>query len=365
MDATAAAHLLVDSIGILPVERAGLLRVVKDCDRLAGWVESQRLQAVASLDRLSDVSASHEVAAAGRTSRYEGERVVERPNAVGAMPELGEALSNGDVNVRHIDAAANVLKRAEPQQRARLVASSKQWARAASSMSVGRFQQFAEKELRNAQGGDGIARFEQQRRDARLKMWTDPATGMVMGRFALDPENGAALMSAVRNAVEALFHAQQPDTCPTDPFERHEHLQALALMSLVRGGGSVSGRPEVIVVIDHETLCNGLHADSRVEASDDVDLPVETVRRKACEGEIIPVVLGSEGEALDVDLPVSVGNGGAAAGAASHVPHLLDSRVRPVVRQVHGASPSPVGARWSDRPHQPATHVQSAPPRPA
>lgn len=299
MNATAAHHL-VDSIGTLPSDRVGLLQVVKDCHRLAGWVEVQRLQAVAALDRLVDVSASHEVAAAARTSRYEGERVVERSNVVGSMPELGEALSNGAVNVRHLDAAANVLGRAEPQERAQLASRSKQWARAASSLSVGEFQRFAEKELRDVQGDDGVARFEQQRRDARLKMWNDPATGMVMGRFALDPENGAALMSAVRGAVEALFHDRQPDTCPTDPFERQEHLQALALMSLIRGEGSGLGRPEVIVVVDVETLRNGLHAESRVETADGVDLPVETVRRKACEGDIIPVVLGSDGEALDV-----------------------------------------------------------------
>lgn len=299
MDGTTAHHL-VDSIGTLPNERAGLLRVVKDCHRLTSWVEAQRLQAVAALDRLADVSASHEVAAAGRTSRYEGERVVERSSVVGSMPELGAALAEGAVNVRHVDAAASVLRRAEPAQRARLAARSQQWARAASSLSVGEFQRFAEKELRDVQGDDGVARFEQQRRDARLKMWTDPATGMVMGRFALDPENGAALMSAVRNRVEALFHDRQPDTCLTDPFERQEHLQALALMSLIRGEGSSVGRPEIIVVVDYETMRSGLHAQSRVEATDDVQVPVETVRRKACEGEIIPVVLGSEGEALDV-----------------------------------------------------------------
>ena len=66
MDAT-AAHLLVDSIGSMPAERAGLLRVVKDCHRLASWVEAQRLAAVAALaedgsvtgERVADAAKTH------------------------------------------------------------------------------------------------------------------------------------------------------------------------------------------------------------------------------------------------------------------------------------------------------------------
>jgi len=299
MDAT-SAHLLVDSIGLLPGERAGLLRVVKDCHRLASWVEAQRLAAVVALASDGERSPASDVADAAKTSRFEGDRVVQRAHAAGLMPQLAQALSDGKVNTRHLDAAANVLRRAKPEQRERLAQRSKQWGRAASSMSVGEFHRFAESELRDVQADDGVERFEQQRRDARLKIWKDEATGMVMGRFAFDPENGAVLMGAVRATVEAMFHDRQPDTCPTDPMDRQEHLQALALMALIRGEGSAAGRPEVIVVIDYETLVNGMSGSSTVRVSDDVDLPVDTVRRMGCDGEIVPVVLGSEGEVLDV-----------------------------------------------------------------
>ena len=310
------AHLLVDSIGFVPVVpvvpvvsgapgvREGLLRVVKDCHLLACWVEAHRLAAVAALaDADTDGgvrSPAADVADAARTSRFEGDRVVQRAQATGLMPQLADALADGKVNVRHLDAAANVLRRAKPEQRDRLVQRSKQWGRAATSMSVGEFQRFAESELRDVQADDGVERFEQQRRDARLKIWTDEATGMVMGRFALDPHNGAVLCGAVRNMVEALFHDRQPDTCPTDALDRQEHLQALALMALIRGEGTGVGRPEVIVVIDYETLVNGLRGSSTVRVSDGVVVPVETVRRMGCDGEIIPVVLGTEGEVLDV-----------------------------------------------------------------
>ena len=51
---------------------------------------------------------------------------------------------------------------------------------------------------------------------------------------------------------------------------------------------------------DLETLRNGLHANSVCETEDGTPLPVEVVRRLACEADIIPVVLGSHGEALAV-----------------------------------------------------------------
>ncbi len=38
----------------------------------------------------------------------------------------------------------------------------------------------------------------------------------------------ATVMGAVRNMVESMFHDRQPETCPTDPIDRQERLQALA-----------------------------------------------------------------------------------------------------------------------------------------
>ncbi len=77
-----AAHLLVDSIELLPSDRAGLLRVVKDCHRLASWVEAQRLAAVAALAADGTRSPAGDVADAAKTSRFEGDRVVQRKQRV-------------------------------------------------------------------------------------------------------------------------------------------------------------------------------------------------------------------------------------------------------------------------------------------
>jgi hypothetical protein len=55
----------------------------------------------------------------------------------------------------------------------------------------------------------------------------------------------------------------------------------------------------VIVVIDLDTLVDGLHRRSICETVDGVALPPSTVRRLSCEANVIPVVLDGDGEALD------------------------------------------------------------------
>ncbi len=57
---------------------------------------------------------------------------------------------------------------------------------------------------------------------------------------------------------------------------------------------------EVSLLIDLTTLVDGLHANSVCETEDGRALPVSTVRRLCCDAEIIPIVLGGNGEALDV-----------------------------------------------------------------
>ncbi len=230
---------------------------------------------MSALEALADFLLQHDVAKASRSSLQEGNQVSQRAAASKLMPELGKALAEGDINVKHLDAAAGVLGGAKPEQKAELAKRSSQWAKAATNLSIGDFRRFADKELKALEADDGLERLERQKRDCRLSTWTDPATGMVCGRFRLDPEAGGRLLGKVRNTVEAMFHDTQPDTCPIDPIERQHHLQALALMALIDGQGVAGGRPEVCVVIELDTLRSRIRDHSTFYVSDDVDLPVD------------------------------------------------------------------------------------------
>ena len=58
-------------------------------------------------------------------------------------------------------------------------------------------------------------------------------------------------------------------------------------------------RCEMVVIIDLHTLLHGLHERSIISNGHNVELPVESYRRMACNASIIPVVLDGDGVALD------------------------------------------------------------------
>ena len=106
-----------------------------------------------------------------------------------------------------------------------------------------------------------------------------------------------------------------PTPAPPIPTLKQDHLCALALLALVNGqpqrqgqgqGGDgqpapAAGNPDLIVVVDEQTLRNGISSSSTIDLGGaEAFLPVETLRRIACLANIIPVVLNSDGVAVDL-----------------------------------------------------------------
>ena len=65
-------------------------------------------------------------------------------------------------------------------------------------------------------------------------------------------------------------------------------------------GSNREPRAEVVVHVDLATLKDGLHGHSTCRTEFGQDLSAETVRRLACEAEIIPVVLDGRSVPIDV-----------------------------------------------------------------
>jgi len=181
-----------------------------------------------------------------------------------------------------------------------------------------RFRRLVAAEVNRRRERDGVDRLSKQRRSTSLTHWVDDA-GMVNLRARYDPERGQRLLNRIRLQREAIVAAgREPADCPEGDL-RWEHLSAVALYDLtavgcveaVSGaaaaagpfGGSESGAnpwaTELVVVIDEASLRSGLHSASRVDAGP-VDLPIETVRRLACDAGILPVVLGGDSVVLDM-----------------------------------------------------------------
>jgi Domain of unknown function (DUF222) len=283
-------------------ERPRLEEILRDCARVTSFVESVRLRAITCLDALPNTSPIENedlVVHTSRGTRRQAQAAQKRATTVAEMPALANALESGQVGSAHVDAVAQTLSRMEPSDRSKLAAESDWVAEIATRLTPEQLSKKLQQRVRELSADDGIATLERQRRAAFLRHWTDKDTGMVCLYGQFDPESGAKLVGRVRNAVEALFHDRVPDTCPLDE-RKQDHLRALALVKLAEGEAAGSGRPELTVVIDLQTLLDGAHAKSRIDVSSGVTLPVETIRRMACYADIIPAVLGANGVVLDL-----------------------------------------------------------------
>jgi hypothetical protein len=116
------------------------------------------------------------------------------------------------------------------------------------------------------------------------------------------------LVGRLQSAVQTLFNAGEGRDASGTSSDKPAHLNALALVALVCDSAnsnvvSITGagtRTDVSVVVDIDTLRRGLHEKSVISTGTDISLPVETVRRLACEARIIPVVMSSTGVVLDM-----------------------------------------------------------------
>ncbi len=316
-------------------DRAAVESLLADAARVQGVVDAIRAAGARRLEVLAEATGALDpeavVGDAGRTSRREASRTIQRGRVTESVPQLGSAMADGEVSASHLDAVANALARLDPDQRTRLAADGDWIATIAARCTPEELSRALTRRVRQLGVDDGVARFERQRRAATLRYWVDQISGMMCIHGELDPESGARLVAAIQRNVERLFHAATPDTCPDDE-RKPGHLRALALSDLVAGGrhatsGSASSGsgssgpgspasastssagsspsmgsmgPEFIVVIDLATMLRGLHGSSRVEITGGVDLPVETLRRLACTASIIPVVLDGAGVTVDV-----------------------------------------------------------------
>lgn len=295
-------------------------KLIAAASKVSSLTEAVRLKGLGRLDDLSKApgasgpEADDLFAEASRASGRSARRAMQRARTVREAPQLGEALQEGAVSPDHVDVVTDALSKLNPAERA-LLAGEHEWiagiARKTSPEGLARALRTRVRELR-AGTEDDLARLERQRRASTMKHWVNTDTGMVCLYGEFDPELGALITAAIDGRVNHMFHSGElPDTCPTDPLDRQRHLQALATANLIcrhthtgtsdgSGGAADDAGIEMIVVIDLDTLQNGLHRQTRVEIPGGIELPIETLRRWACLAEIIPVVMGSDGVARDV-----------------------------------------------------------------
>jgi hypothetical protein len=243
------------------------------------------------------------VAHGGLTSR-EAREVVSRGLVTEAAPEMGAVLAAGDTTAAHVDALGRGLKIAGAERDAFLT-HLPELVEASTTMTASQFDQLVKETAKSVVTDDGLSTFERQKRETYFKMRIE-ADGCLSVSGKFDPISASILKSKIGRFVEAMFHSGDKEV-PVEVMpwiEPNDHRQAQALIALVNGASEsvsdVSARAEIVVHVDLETLQHGLHAGGTCRTALGADLPVETVRRLACEAEILPVVLDGRSVPIDV-----------------------------------------------------------------
>ena len=280
---------------------------------LRSWVESCVVAVTQRLNELAQVSPGifpeQIVADATRITLNQALQPFRRADAVELLPHFGAALAAGAVNVDHLDVLARSVGGLDAAARQRLAGRGEYLVEVAARTTSAEFGRTLRTEIRRAQIDDGIDRLQRQRRNTRLRSWVDRETGMWCLRGEFDPESGALLDRRLRNTVEALFHDATPDTCPTDPLEKQQHLRALALVALTEGKRhGREGAIDMSILVDAATLAEGLHEHSVIDCELPIELPVETLRRMACCADITPVIVGADGVRLELGRTTRLAN---------------------------------------------------------
>jgi len=243
------------------------------------------------------------VAHGGLTSR-EAREVVSRGLVTEAAPAMASVLAAGNTTAAHVDALGRGLKIAGAERDAFLT-HLPELVEASTTMSASEFSHLVTETAKSVVTDDGLSTFERQKREMFFKMRNE-ADGCLSVSGKFDPISASILKSKIGRFVEGMFHSGDKEV-PVEVMpwiEPNDHRQAQALIALVNGASDtasdVSARAEIVVHVDLETLKHGLHAGGTCRTALGADLPVETVRRLACEAEILPVVLDGRSVPIDV-----------------------------------------------------------------
>ena len=202
--------------------------------------------------------AEGEHARATNSSSRKSAKARKRADAAEAIPQLDEALSEGETTAEHVDVVADVLAGLSPADRARVAGMGDEIRAKATQVGESEFRRWLQMMVRRLRQDDAVARLARQKGACRANWWLDQE-GMWNLRGRFDAETGARLQGRLRGATEVLAQGPLPEGAPDDPLERHQWLQAQALASLIDGDIETAGGPEMLMVIDAETVIKGEH----------------------------------------------------------------------------------------------------------
>src|SRR5829696_1017784 len=262
-------HLVDDDPAVCDGRELNAL--VEMSGRVRSWLDAydtRLARRAGELRRAGQGAAPAEVLAGGGRSRREAAAVERRADVLEQLPAVHDALVAGQVSAGHVDHLARATASLDDAGRAQLTDLQPELIAAAGRLSVDDYGREVRRLERILSGDDGLAAHERNRRARKVKRWTDRVTGMCHTHLELDAETDAKIGAALDAAVAAArARAQDRDLT-------FDQLQADVLVDLVTRPAHTATPaadrkvPEVIVLIDLDTLRDGAHDRSVAETAD-------------------------------------------------------------------------------------------------
>ena len=273
------------------MDRDQLAGFVSQLGRVRGWCAAAEVRVSRRTRQLAAEGRSEPAAGlltdGGRNSSKDAQAASERETICGAMPSFEDALAAGAVSAAHVDAIAAATRNLNDQLLAEFVACEADLLTDAGNQRVETFERgcrdLARHIVAQHQANSDAEELDTQRRNSSVKRWTDKLTGMRNTLLSLDPVRDAELWTAVNAKLASL---RQADGTNATPWEQ---LKVDAFIATVATGDAVSRVPQVGVLIDYQTIRDGLHANSICELDNGTPIPVSTARRLCCDASVYPI----------------------------------------------------------------------------
>ena len=289
----------VEQITISTASPAGVAGVLSNVQQLRGWLESIEGQCARRqtehYNNGNGLPARDVIARGSNSSRRSADKAADRAEVLGKTPTVESELANGRISAEHADALANTVGRLSEAEQATLLGQEAALAEAAASRTPERFKHYLNDKIREIAADEGRDRSERQRDLVSVRRGIDARTGMGYINATLHPDDWQKLNRQLDAEITVLRKSDE------HAGKRIDQLAAVALVGIMNGQKLTARTPaEVMIIVDLDTITNGLHSASTCEYSDGQPVPVETARRHACDASIIPAVLDTAGMPVDI-----------------------------------------------------------------
>jgi hypothetical protein len=281
------------------------VQLTRQARRVRAWLDAFDARVTARVDELhhagSGVGSEELLNRNAGCSAAEARRRRRRAAALARAQQFADALASGRVGAEHADALANATARADDAVQAEFFAKEASLLDEASRSTPEDFAKHCRHLVDRLERDQGKARAQRQCDATSLRRTVDRVTGMYRLSGEFDPELGTRLWTALDAEIAARLAARGVDT-GGDAVTDRNRIAAHALVDLATSS-TQAARPasvEMVVVVDLDTLRDGLHDHSVCETHEGVELSVDTIRRLACDADIIPAVLNGDGVVVDL-----------------------------------------------------------------